>query len=85
MANATNNITAPHPYTLSKGAVEHGAFVIPGTSIWIGLVFDGTPQATQGAGWAGIGSLGVDSTNGKWYTNTGTLTTPTWTVVGAQS
>lgn len=31
------------------------------------------------------GALVVDTTNGKLYINTGTATSPTWTVVGSQS
>lgn len=33
----------------------------------------------------GKGALGVDTTNGKLYINTGTFTSATWTVVGTQS
>jgi hypothetical protein len=42
-------------------------------------------NSVTGAGFAGIGSLCVDTTNGKAYINTGTKATPTWTVVGAQT
>lgn len=37
------------------------------------------------AGIAAIGALLLDITNGKAYINTGTVASPTWTVVGAQS
>lgn len=37
------------------------------------------------AGAAGKGSLVADVTNGKLYINTGTLASPTWTVVGTQT
>lgn len=38
-----------------------------------------------GAGKAPKGSLLSDVTNAKLYINTGTLASPTWTVVGSQS
>lgn len=45
-----------------------------------------TPGVTATArGQALTGQLLVDSTTGKWYSNTGTATAPTWTVVGSQS
>lgn len=34
---------------------------------------------------AAIGAMVVDSTTGKWYSNTGTAQAPTWTVVGTQT
>jgi hypothetical protein len=53
------------------------------------------PVTTQGAPtsgtsgsyatFAGIGTLLIDTTNGKLYINTGTKASPTWTVVGAQT
>lgn len=42
-------------------------------------------NGVTGANTAGIGSLYVDITAGKLYINTGTLVSPTWTVVGSQS
>jgi hypothetical protein len=53
-------------------------------NIWI-LQKSGVPQATDGVGMAAKGSLCIDSTNGKLYMNTGTITVPAWTVLGAQS
>lgn len=49
---------------------------------------DGVPSngtTGTGAGWADIGSLCSDHTNGKLYINTNTMASPTWTVVGSQS
>ena len=48
-----------------------------------GAPTDGT--SGTGYGVCGIGSLYIDSTNGKAYINTGTLASPTWTVVGTQT
>lgn len=45
----------------------------------------GVPSGTTGQGFAGKGSLCVDSTNGKLYVNTGTAASPSWTVAGLQS
>lgn len=44
---------------------------------------DGTEGT--GAGHAGPGSLYVNVADGKWYTNTNTKASPTWTLVGSQS
>lgn len=88
MSNATSPATQPHPYVVSKGPASAKWLQIdPGNDIWL-FSANGVPQAGTsgtGAGWAGIGSLCVDSTTGKWYTNTGTKASPTWTVVGSQS
>lgn len=45
----------------------------------------GAPGATDGAGIAGKGSLCIDTSSGKLYSNTGTMTTPAWTVAGLQT
>ena len=45
--------------------------------------FIGTPTASA-TGFA-TGCLAVDQSTGKWYTNTGTNASATWTVVGSQS
>ena len=46
----------------------------------------GVPSnGTTGANFAGKGSLYVNITTGILYINTGTLASPTWTVVGSQS
>ncbi len=44
----------------------------------------GAPDGTTAVG-ARKGALLVDTTNAKLYINTGTDTSPTWTVVGTQS
>jgi hypothetical protein len=52
------------------------------------LVDAGAPTSgASGTGdnYAGTGSLYVDSTAGKLYINTGSISSPTWTVVGTQS
>jgi hypothetical protein len=82
MANATNQLTPPHPNVVSKGPVMAKVLLISQTySIYWGLVFNGTPTASQGAGWAGVGSLGVDETTGKMYSNRGTKAVPNWVEV----
>lgn len=48
-----------------------------------GAPTDGTSGTC--AGLSNKGTLLIDSTNGKLYINTGTLLSPTWTVVGTQS
>jgi hypothetical protein len=49
------------------------------------LVKGGVPGATDGVGFAGKGSLCIDSASGKLYSNTGTAAAPTWTVAGLQT
>lgn len=56
--------------------VNNGVFI---------LTKQGVPGATDGTGFAGKGSLCIDSTNGVLYINTGTATSPVWTKVGLQS
>lgn len=48
-------------------------------------VAETTPGVNASGLGAAIGARLVDTTNGKEYINTGTATTPTWTVVGSQS
>lgn len=45
----------------------------------------GAPTGSTLANVAQKGALLVDTTNAKLYVNTGTLASPTWTVVGAQT
>jgi len=45
----------------------------------------GAPGATDGAGFAEKGSLCIDTSSGKLYSNTGTKAAPTWTVAGLQT
>ena len=42
-------------------------------------------NAVTGANVAGPGSLYIDKTAGKLYTNTGTKASPTWVSVGSQT
>lgn len=79
---------SPPVNQVTKGAVLFKfACIDPEASAWLfstaGAPTDGT--SGDGATWAGKGSLAVDTTNGKLYINTGTKSSPTWTVVGAQS
>lgn len=45
------------------------------TTAGVDATFKGVPK----------GALLIDSTNGKWYINTGTAIAPTWTVAGTQT
>lgn len=75
-------VTAPN-----KGATEGRGGFHMGNDVWL-FSKAGVPTAGtsgDGAGWATIGSLCVDRTNGKLYINTNTKASPTWTVVGTQS
>lgn len=71
----------------TKGAVGSDSGVTVGKETFVftnaGVPAAGTSGA--GAGWAGKGSLCVDTTNGKLYVNTNTKASPTWTVAGTQS
>lgn len=71
-------ITAPGNFqAMLNDLVNNGIFIVCDA---------GAPtNGTTGANLCGIGSLYVNKTNGKWYTNTGTLASPTWTVVGTQT
>lgn len=71
----------------TKGAIaaDSGFMLAPG--VWL-FAKAGVPTAGvagDGAGWADVGSLCTDSTNGKLYINTNTKASPTWTVTGTQS
>jgi hypothetical protein len=59
--------------------VRNDVFILTET----GVPTNGT--SGDGAGFAGKGSLCIDSTNGKLYINTGTRLSPTWSLVGLQS
>jgi hypothetical protein len=82
-------IQSPHPDMSSKGPVSCGIGILfdQTNDVWL-FAGAGAPTAGtsgDGAGWANIGSLYTDYTNGKLYINTGTKLSPTWTVVGTQS
>jgi len=73
----------PGSRTRGNDAFDGGVSIGNGALIFTNA---GVPtNGTTGAGIAGIGSLVSDVTNGKLYINTGTLASPTWTVVGSQS
>lgn len=59
---------------------DNGVHMLPPAA---GAPTDGA--SGTGAGYAGPGSLYINITAGKLYTNTGTAASPTWTVVGSQS
>lgn len=73
------------PETRTRGNVSHDGGLGVGNDVQI-IADAGAPtNGTTGATWAGIGTLYVDKTAGKLYINTGTMASPTWTVVGSQS
>ncbi|WP_017974363.1 hypothetical protein [Actinopolyspora halophila] len=49
------------------------------------FVLEADPVGTELAGQADIGDLAVSRATGTVFTNTGTLATPSWTVVGTQA
>jgi len=79
---------SPPVNQVSKGAVKCRFIMFDAAQeSWL-FTTAGAPTAGvagDGAGWAGIGSLAIDTTNGKLYINTNTKASPTWTVVGSQS
>jgi hypothetical protein len=65
------------PYTKANIRMEDDVVV---------MVDAGAPvNGTTGDNFAGTGSLYVNSTAGVLYINTGTISSPTWVVVGSQS
>lgn len=56
-------------------AYENVRFLFPGVAF---ILHDDTPDADIGAGFAGKGSLCIDSTNGLLYINEGDDETPDW-------
>lgn len=78
----------PSIYQVSKGPIA-GNFIMLGNNLWIFHAATSPTDGTSGDGaaWAGPGSIYIDRTasTGKAYINTGTLASPTWTVIGAQS
>lgn len=65
----------------TKGNFIAGAFSLTDGTRW----FSGTgapSNGVTGAGKAGKGSIYVRTSNGAWYTNTGTKASPTWTLMG---
>jgi len=67
----------------SRGRWKATSTLYPG-GIIIPITFTGTPtNGTNGtgAGRAGIGSIGVSTTTGAVYTNTGTKASPVWTQI----
>ena len=70
-------ISIPNIQAQDADLVNNGIFIVANA---------GAPtNGTTGANLCGKGSLLVDYTNGKLYINTGTLASPTWTVVGTQT
>jgi len=72
--------------TTANVALAPGGNFLNGDTILMskaGSPTDGT--SGDGAGYAGTGSLLIDTTNAKLYINTNTKASPAWTVVGAQT
>lgn len=69
-----------HDLLAGLGSNQAGAVGFEGKFIHISA---GEPTASISG--YGKGALGVDTTNGKLYINTGTFGSATWTVVGAQT
>lgn len=69
-------ISSPGIAMEERGAAFIGVGIHLGHDVWI-ITHAGVP--TGGDGWAGVGSLAIDRTNGELYTNTGTKASPTWT------
>lgn len=65
---------------LSQGATAcRGILINPDADLWLLVSTGGVPvSGTDGAGWAGPGSLVIDPTGLGWYENTGTLASPVW-------
>ena len=79
---------ATRPTSRTKGVTSSdGGVYIDALSTFMFSNAGAPTNGTSGtkAGRAGKGSLCIDRTNGKLYINTGTLASPTWTVVGSQS
>lgn len=68
------------PIQYEKGAIAAKSGVMFGEDIWlISAAGDPTDGASgTGAGWAGVGSLYVNTTAGTLFQNTGTKASPTW-------
>lgn len=67
--------------------IEHSATVMPGNGIPNGAFRKATdPVANDFAGQAIVGSLCVNTANGRWFSCTATngTTTTTWALIGAQ-
>ena len=77
MAFPTNE---PPVNVVTKGAsgVMSGWMTF-GTNLWLGWYAGIPANTTDGAGWAGPGSIVVDITNFDIYMNTGTMAVPVWT------
>lgn len=76
---------APTPVGRKKGVTSFDRTTIGGITV---STFAGAPTSGASGTYFGQmpkGSLLVDTTNAKLYINTGTLASPTWTVVGTQS
>lgn len=57
--------------------------LVPGTGNIVTLSGSGAPvDGTTGLNVAGKGSLYIRTSNGSWYTNTGTYAAPVWTAAG---
>tara|TARA_R100001082_G_scaffold110915_2_gene92391 strand:+ start:9052 stop:9276 length:225 start_codon:yes stop_codon:yes gene_type:complete len=71
-----------HDLLAGLGSNQAGAAGFEGKFIKIKA---GAVSGDNGESGFGRGALGVDTTNGKLYINTGTFGSATWIVVGTQS
>lgn len=72
------SVTEPPIDYLTQGAGAMKQLLInPLKNVWI-LSSAGAPTNGQGNGWAGIGTLVIDQTNGDLYQNTGTQAATVW-------
>ncbi len=71
---------APPPNMVSQGAVSVNFMRLFG-DVWLfgAAVAPTNGTSGDGAGWAGKGSMYLDSNAGEIYTNTNTKASPTWT------
>lgn len=76
---------ATRPVSRTKGRAMADAGLYVGGSALLFTNAGAPTNAVTGKDAAGIGSLCTDITNGKLYINTGTMASPTWTIVGTQS
>lgn len=87
MAHSARTASPPVNYHGKGAAAFKFALIDPANDTWL-FTCPEAPTAGasgDGAGWAGVGSLCIAISTGKLYINTGSLASPTWTVVGSQT
>ncbi len=68
-----------------QGTMRCGGLAIGTAEFLVAAVAPTNGTAGDGAGFAGPGSIYIDTLGAKIYINTNTKASPTWTVVGSQS